>query len=77
MASGLAALGFQVLPSAANFVFARHPAHRGETLAAALRDRRILVRRFSSPRIGDFLRITVGTDEQCTLLLDSLGALVA
>ena len=62
MAQGLA-LGFDVLPSAANFVFARHPGHAA-ALAAALRERGIIVRHFRQPRIEQFLRITVGTDEQ-------------
>ncbi len=57
-------LGFEVLPSSANFVFARHPAHQGAALAAALRQRAVIVRHFSASRIADYLRITVGTDEQ-------------
>jgi histidinol-phosphate aminotransferase len=63
-------LGFEVLPSAANFVFARHPAHSGGDLAARLRQHGILVRHFQKPRIADFLRITVGTEEQCSRLID-------
>ena len=58
--AGLGALGFDVLPSAANFVFARHPPRRG----AGRRERGIIVRHFRQPRIEQFLRITVGTDEQ-------------
>lgn len=69
-------LGFQVLPSKANFVFARHPAMDGEELALALRGRGILVRHFKLPRIAQFLRITVGTDEQCGLLLAALGEIL-
>jgi len=72
LSAGLAALGFEVLPSAANFVFARHPAHDARGLQQALRDRRILVRHFGAPRIAQFLRITVGTDAQCAALLDAL-----
>lgn len=69
-------LGFEVLPSAANFIFARHPAHEGTALAAALRERSILVRHFRQPaRIAPFLRITVGTDEQCDALIAALKAL--
>src|SRR5579864_6624543 len=60
LARDLAALGFEVLPSLANFVFARHPRHRGAALAAKLREQNILVRHFRKPRIEDFLRITVG-----------------
>jgi histidinol-phosphate aminotransferase len=72
------ALGFEVLPSAANFIFARHPQHDGAALAAALRERSIIVRHFRNPpRIAPFLRITVGTDAQCAALVDALKALVA
>jgi histidinol-phosphate aminotransferase len=67
---GFTGLGFEVLPSAANFVFARHPAHSGGDLAARLRQHGILVRHFQKPRIADFLRITVGTEEQCSRLID-------
>ena len=71
-------LGFEVLPSAANFVFARHPARDGEALAAALRERSIIVRHFRNPvRIAAFLRITVGTDDECRALVDALKAIVA
>ena len=68
----LVACGMQVLPSLANFVFARHPALAGATLAAALRERRILVRHFAKPGIEDFLRITVGTEDECAALLGAL-----
>jgi histidinol-phosphate aminotransferase len=70
---GLLGLGFDVLPSAANFVFARHPAHQGAALAAALRQRSVIVRHFAAPRISDYLRITVGTDEQIERLLQALS----
>ncbi len=69
-------LGFEVLPSGANFVFARHPAHDGTGLQRRLRERRILVRHFAQPRIEQFLRITVGTDEECDTLLAALRAIV-
>jgi histidinol-phosphate aminotransferase len=71
-------IGFEVLPSAANFIFARHPAHDGAVLAARLRERNIIVRHFRNPaRISPFLRITVGTDAQCDALIDALKAIVA
>jgi histidinol-phosphate aminotransferase len=72
----LSELGFEVLPSQANFVFARHPAHRGAELASRLRERGVLVRHFQKPRIEDFLRITVGTDEQCGRLITLLPDLI-
>lgn len=69
----LKGLGFEVLPSAANFVFARCPGRDGAELAAALRSRSIIVRHFSKPaRIAPFLRITIGTDEQCAGLVEAL-----
>jgi histidinol-phosphate aminotransferase len=70
---GLVRLGFEVLPSSANFVFARHPAHEGAALAAALRQRAVIVRHFAAPRISDHLRITVGTDGQIDRLLSALS----
>ncbi|MPS80208.1 MAG: histidinol-phosphate transaminase [Achromobacter sp.] len=73
MTAGLQALGFEVLPSAANFVFARHPEKDAAGLAAALRERSIIVRHFRHARIDQFLRITVGTDEQVNLLLEALA----
>lgn len=66
---GLSELGFEILPSLANFVFARHPSRGGADLAAELRKRGVLVRHFGKPRIDDFLRITVGTEDQCVRLL--------
>lgn len=76
MTRDLAELGFEVLPSAANFVFARHPDYEGAALAQALRERAILVRHFAKPRIHPFLRITVGTEEQCRALIDALRAIL-
>ena len=69
-------LGFEVLPSKANFVFARHPAHDAGALAAALRERAVLVRHFRQPRIDQFLRISVGTRAQCAVLVDALGTIL-
>lgn len=69
----LQSLGFVVLPSAANFIFARHDSRSGAELAASLRERSIIVRHFSKPaRISDFLRITIGTDMQSQALVDAL-----
>jgi histidinol-phosphate aminotransferase len=69
----LQALGFEVLPSAANFLFARVPGRDGGEIAAKLRERSIIVRHFRKPvRIAEFMRITVGTDEQCAGLVEAL-----
>ncbi|MDD5296961.1 MAG: histidinol-phosphate transaminase [Rhodocyclaceae bacterium] len=69
----LESLGFQVLPSSANFIFARHAEHDGGELAAALRARGIIVRHFRQARIEQFLRITIGTEEQCQALVAALA----
>jgi histidinol-phosphate aminotransferase len=69
----LESLGFEVLPSGANFIFARHPQKDGAELTQKLRERGIIIRHFSKPaRIAQFLRITVGTDEQCQALVEAL-----
>lgn len=78
LVQSLDGLGFDVLPSAANFIFARHPQWDGAELTARLRERNIIVRHFRSPaRIAPYLRITVGTDEECGLLLTALEEIVA
>ncbi|MCQ4278798.1 histidinol-phosphate transaminase [Pseudomonas stutzeri] len=66
------ALGFKVLPSAANFIFARHPQHDAAALAAGLREHGVIVRHFKMGRIDQFLRISVGAPEQNQALLDAL-----
>ena len=76
LARDLAALGFQVLPSQANFVFARHSGRAGAALAAGLREGGVLVRHFGKPRIEDYLRITVGTAAECARLVAALRALL-
>jgi histidinol-phosphate aminotransferase len=73
----LAARGYEVLPSAANFVFARHPTRDAEKSALALRRLGVLVRHFRQPRIEQFLRITIGTPEQCAALIAALDTLPA
>jgi histidinol-phosphate aminotransferase len=78
LVADLEGLGFEVLPSAANFIFTCHPAHRGAELAAKLRARSIIVRHFGNPaRIAPFLRITIGTDEQCQALVEALREILA
>ena len=73
----LSALGFETLPSTANFIFTRHPKHAGVKLYQALRDRGIIVRHFKSARINEFLRITIGTDEQSDELVTALKEILA
>lgn len=73
--SALESLGFEVLPSKANFIFARHETTAGETLAKGLREQGIIVRHFNKPRISEFLRITIGTPEQNDALIEGIRAL--
>ena len=70
--SSMQALGFEVLPSAANFIFARHPQRDAAELAAGLREQGVIVRHFKQPRIDQYLRITIGTPEQNQALLNAL-----
>jgi histidinol-phosphate aminotransferase len=72
----LKARGFEVLPSSANFVFTRHPAHQGADLARGLRERAVLVRHFAKPRISDFLRVTIGTAEECHQFLTAIDQII-
>ncbi|ALM83739.1 histidinol-phosphate transaminase [Bordetella sp. N] len=77
LTANLHALGFEVLPSAANFVFARHPARDAAQMAAALREEGIIVRHFRHARIDQFLRISVGTDAECDSLVHALKGIFA
>ena len=74
---GLARLGYEILPSSANFVFARKPGSTGSDLAAALRARSVLVRHFAKPRTADYLRITIGRPDQTERLLKALAEISA
>lgn len=73
----LTELGFNVLPSKANFIFATHSQHDAGQLAQKLREQGIIVRYFNKPRINQFLRITVGTNEQNARLVQTLKGFVA
>ncbi len=69
--------GFEVLPSCANFIFTRHPKMDATRLAAQLRERKVLVRHFSKPkRIDQYLRISIGTAEQCQALLGAIDEIL-
>ena len=69
-------LGFTVLPSQSNFLFARSDRIGGEELYRTLKKNGILVRWFDSDRIRDYVRITVGSMEQMEALIDALTALL-
>jgi len=76
----LTALGFDVLPSKANFVFAKpDPAKtnkNAEILYLELKEKGVLVRYFNKPRISDYLRITIGTDVEMDVLFDKLSSIL-
>ena len=72
----LRTLGFDVVPSAANFLFAKHPAHDAAALAAALKAKEIFVRHFKLPRIDQHLRISIGTPAECDALIAALSGLI-
>jgi len=71
----LVALGFEVLPSQTNFLLARHDGHDAGALFTGLRERGILVRHFNSEALHDFLRISIGTDDEMDSLIEALEAL--
>ncbi|MGD9171406.1 MAG: histidinol-phosphate transaminase [Candidatus Thiodiazotropha sp.] len=75
LSSKLQTLGFQVLPSAANFLFAHHPLREASEIAAKLREHSVIVRHFKQPRISGYLRITVGTPQQNQRLIEVLEGL--
>ncbi len=77
LTAGLTQLGFEVVPSQANFVFARHPSFAGADLALRLREKKILVRHFPKARIDQYLRITVGSDVQVATLIAALKTITA
>ena len=72
----LEALGFEVIPSMANFVFAKSDKIGGEALYLGLKERGILVRHFKNPRIKDYNRITIGTREQMEALVAAVNEIL-
>jgi len=77
LVSDLQGLGFDILPSGANFVFAKHLKREGADLAAKLREKNVVVRHFSKPqRVSNYLRITIGTDAQSKQLINALAEIL-
>jgi len=76
MTRGLRDMQFTVLPSLANFVFAKHGSVPGKVLFEALRERGILVRRWDAPRIIDWLRISMGTLEETDQFLRAVAEIL-
>ncbi len=72
----LVKLGFEVLPSKTNFVFAKHGSISGRFIAEELRKKKILIRRFDKERIDEYLRISIGTPEQMETVADAIADIV-
>ncbi len=72
----LRGMGFDVLPSSANFVFVRHSDHDAAALMSELRANKIIVRYFNKPRIDQYLRITIGTEQECEALCQVLEDII-
>ncbi len=70
-------MGFLFHPSGSNFVFAKHPKFTGDALFAALREQGVLVRHWNKPRIEDYLRITIGTQEDMEAVVEILKGIVS
>ena len=65
-------LGFETIPSSANFIFTKHESKHASEIASYLREKSIIVRYFNKPRIDNYLRITIGTDAECRALIEAL-----
>lgn len=77
LVSAMQDMGFEVLPSGANFIFAKHPDRDGAELTALLRERNIIIRHFKKPaRVAPYLRITIGNDAQNQQLIDALQTIL-
>ena len=72
LTTGLTGMGFSVLPSAANFVFAKKEGVSGKALYLALKEKGVLVRYFDKDRLKEYVRITVGTEEEIAVLLTAI-----
>jgi histidinol-phosphate aminotransferase len=76
LSHALTTLGFEVLPSQTNFVLVKPPLFPAERWLIELRRRKVLVRWFSTPEVRDYLRITIGTDEDATALVKAAGVIL-
>ena len=72
----LTELDFSVLPSSTNFVFAKHASLEASALFQALRERNIIIRYFSAPRINEYIRISIGNDEEMTACIEALTQII-
>ena len=76
MSKALGEMGFAVTDSKTNFVFAKHPSIGGEKIYLSLKEKGVLVRYFKKPRIDEFVRITVGNDEETDALIAGMKKVI-
>jgi histidinol-phosphate aminotransferase len=75
VSAGLMDMGFHVIPSQANFIFVSHAQFPAVDLFQSLREKGILVRYFNKPRIDNYLRVTIGTDEEMDRFLEAIAVI--
>lgn len=75
-ADSLRELGFEVLPSSSNFIFAKHKVLSGSEIYFQLKENGVLVRHFKGDRISDFVRITIGTHEEMKTLVSEIKKII-
>ena len=75
-ADALRELGFEVLPSSGNFIFAKHKVLSGSEIYFQLKENGVLVRHFKGDRISDFVRITIGTHEEMRTLVSEIKKII-
>ncbi len=73
----LIALGFEVIPSKANFIFAKYPSISGRDLYSKLKEKGILIRHFNKERISDYIRITIGSEEEMDAFVTAIKEITA
>jgi histidinol-phosphate aminotransferase len=73
----LSELGFNVIPSKANFIFAGHPTYSAEELFVKLREKGVLVRYFNKERINNYLRISIGSEEEMEFFIEKVKEIMA
>lgn len=73
----LIALGFDVIPSKANFIFAKAPNMSGADLYSALKEKGILIRHFNKDRISDYIRITIGSENEMQAFITAIKEITA
>lgn len=69
-------MGFKIIPSKANFVFISHPKVKAEDLFIRLKEKSVLVRYFKQPRIDNFLRVSIGSDEEMAAFIKAVGSII-